>query len=216
MAISVLLADDHDVVRFGLRSILATAPDVRVVADVADGREAVEQATKLHPDVAVLDIGMPLMNGLDAAKAIRLRSPLTRIIFLSIHDDEEYVHQAMANGAFGYVLKDAPADDLVDAIRAATRGERHLSRPLTQRAFDAYIKKGPKTHQDPDGYLTLTKRERDIFLLVARGLTSRQIATRYRCSQRTVETHRSRIMAKMGFRSRDDLIRYAGERKFVP
>ncbi|MBI3744009.1 MAG: response regulator transcription factor [Chloroflexi bacterium] len=207
MTISVLLADDHDVVRLGLKALLESEADLKIVGDASDGIEAVEKAERLHPDVAVLDIMMPRMNGLEATKAIRQRSPDTKVVVLSIYDDDAYVQEALRNGASGYVLKDSSGAELVDAVRAAHLGQRHLSKRLSDRAIEAYIER--RRPESQDRFDLLTSREREVFLLVAQGLTSKDISQRLDISHRTVEAHRAHIMTKLGLKSQADLIRLA-------
>jgi DNA-binding NarL/FixJ family response regulator len=210
----VLLADDHAVVRVGLGQILRAQPDFEVVAEVADGREAVD-VIRARDDVhlAVLDIAMPRLTGLQAAREIAAVRPGVRMIMLSVHDSEQYFFEALRVGASGYVLKTAADRDLIEACRAAMRGEpflfpgavRALVRDYLERARD-----GEAVPEDP-----LTARESEIVKLIAEGYTGRQIADELVISQKTVDRHRSNILEKLGLRDRVDLTRYAIRRGLI-
>ena len=203
----IVLADDHAVVREGLRVLLESEPDFCVVGEAADGREAVELAGQTKPDVFVLDLRMPGLGGLEVARRIRELSPRTRMVVLSMYAAEAYVHQALKSGAAAYVVKDASATELVHAIRKVVAGQRYLSPPLTEQAIEQY---GRRVSEAPlDSYETLTRREREVLHLAAEGLTSAAIGERLGISRRTVEVHRARVMNKMGFRSHTELVRYA-------
>jgi two-component system response regulator NreC len=214
MAITILLADDHEIFRQGLFMLLSSQPDFKVIGQAADGLDTVAQAERLHPNVIVVDMLMPGLSGMDVTYQVRQRLPDTRVVVLSMHDDEGYVLTALQNGANGYVLKDSSAADLVQAIRAAVAGQRFLSPVLTERAIQAYINRGQeKTSSD---YETLTNREREIMHLSVEGLSSPEIARRLSISARTVETHRAHLMHKLGLHSQDDLVAFARSNKIIP
>ncbi len=214
MTVSILLADDHPVVRQGLRALLEGEPDFRIVDEAGDGLEASQLAERLQPDMLVLDLMMPGLNGLEVTRQVSQRSPRTRVVILSMHANEAYVLEALRNGATGYVLKDSSAADLVQAVREVTAGRRYLSPPLSERAIEAYTQKAKAAVLDL--YETLTAREREVLHLAAEGHTSREIADRLHISPRTVEVHRANMMHKLGLRTQTDLIRYALRRGILP
>lgn len=214
MTTSILLADDHPVVRHGLRALLEAERDFRIVGEADDGLETVRMVESLQPDVLVLDLMMPSLNGLEVTRQVCQRVPQTQVIILSMHADEAYVLEALRNGAVGYVLKDASAGELVRAVREVIAGRRYLSPPLSERAIEAYVQKASEGALDP--YETLTTREREVLHLVAEGYTSAEIAARLSISPRTVEVHRANVMRKLGLRSQTDLIRYALRRGILP
>jgi DNA-binding NarL/FixJ family response regulator len=210
----IVLGDDHPVVRKGLRAILEGEPDLEVVAEASDGLQTVRLVERLKPDVLLVDLMMPGMNGLEVARQVTTRSPGTRIVLLSMHATEGYVMEALRSGAAGYVLKDASADDLVQAIRTVVSGRRYLSPVLSERAVDAYAQKA--TEAGPAKHEMLTGREREVLQLVAEGHTSSEIGARLALSPRTVETHRASLMRKLGLRTQTDLIRYALRHAILP
>jgi DNA-binding NarL/FixJ family response regulator len=208
----VVLADDHTLVRAGIRALLRGLAGVEVLAETGDGREAVS-LVKLHePDVVLMDIGMPGLNGLDATALIVKRHPGVAVIILSMHATEAYVFEALRAGATGYVLKDAAEEELGLALHAVERGERYLSPRVSKFVIDDYLRRAggdvapnPKTpHMEP-----LTTRQREILQLVAEGRTTRQIAERLHISVKTVETHRTQIMARLNVHDVAGLTRYA-------
>lgn len=206
--ITIVLADDHAVMRDGVRMVLESQPDLRVIGTADDGAEAVDLVDALRPDVAVLDIAMPRTNGLAAARQIHKRTPNTKIIFLSMHDGEEYFKEAMRAGAAGYVLKRAAATELVAAIRAVQRGESYLDPALTNALNDL--------GEGEIGRLAdLTEREIEVLKLVAEGLTNRQIAAQLIISVKTVQSHRTNIMEKLDLHDRTDLVKYAIRRGLI-
>lgn len=198
----VLLADDHQILRQGLRGLLEKAGH-EIVGEASDGREALKLARTLLPDVAVLDVSMPLLNGLDAAQELRRAAPDTRTILLTMYTDRCYVLQALRSGARGYVLKTQAADDLICAIRAVMRGEVYLSPGISASVVDAYLHKTDEP-QDP-----LTPRERQVLQLVAEGNTTKDIANLLNISFKTAESHRSRTMKKLDIHDVAGLVRYA-------
>ncbi|MFN2270072.1 MAG: response regulator [Anaerolineae bacterium] len=211
---TILLADDHRIVRQGLRALLEAEPDFSLVGETGDGLEAIQLAERLQPDVIVLDLMMPGINGLEATRQISDNCPQTRVVILSMHADEAYVLEALRNGASGYVLKDSSADDLVRAVREVEAGRRYLSPPLSERAIEAYTRKAQETSLD--SYEELTNREREVLHLAAEGHSSTEIAERLSISSRTVETHRANMMRKLDLHSQTDLIRYALKRGIIP
>jgi DNA-binding NarL/FixJ family response regulator len=204
----VLLADDHQIFRQGLRSLLEKAGH-EVVGEASDGREALTLAQRLQPDIAVLDLSMPLLNGLDAAHEIKRISPRTRTILLTMYTDKEYVLRALHAGARGYVLKTQAAEDLVRAIRETSTGEVYLSPAVAVSVVDAYLG-NTKVNADP-----LTPRERQILQLVAEGKTTKEIARILGVSFKTAESHRNRAMQKLDIHDVAGLTRYAIRRGLV-
>ena len=211
---TIVLADDHHVVRQGLRVLLEGQPDFQLVGEAGDGLEAVQLTERLKPDVLIIDLMMPSLNGLEATRQVSQRSPHTRVVILSMHANEAYVLEALRNGAAGYVLKDSSAADLVHAVREVVAGRRYLSSPLSERAIAAYIQKASDVALDP--YEILTNREREVLHLAAEGYTNAEIADQLSISPRTAETHRANLMHKLGLRTHTDLIRYALRRGILP
>lgn len=206
--IRVLIADDHAVVRSGLQQLLGAQPDMEVVGEAADGREALEKAKSLKPDVMILDIAMPEVSGLEAVGLIREAAPSTQIVMLSMHAKESFVHQVLASGALGYVLKASPTGDVIEAVRAAHRGEYFLSSRIKAEVVGAYLdsrKQAPSVR----GYDLLSEREQQIFRLVAEGSSTNQIADVLCVSPKTVEKHRTNIMKKLGLKDRLEMVKYA-------
>jgi DNA-binding NarL/FixJ family response regulator len=209
----ILLADDHVVVRRGLRLVLDAEPDLRVVAETGDGAEAVERALQDDVDLAILDITMPRMSGLRAAHELSRRRPGLRVLILSMHDSEQYLYEALRAGAAGYVLKSVADRDLVEACRAAMRGEPFLYPGAVRALIRDYLERaraGEALREDP-----LTPREVEIVQLIAESHTSRDIAELLTISEKTVERHRANILEKLGLRDRVELTRYAIRRGLV-
>lgn len=210
MSTRVILADDHAIVRQGFRALLHAQPDVEVVGETGDGAEAVALVERHRPDVLVVDLALPSLDGLEVTRRSRDVSPDTAVVVLSMHDHEAYVAQAVRAGATAYVLKESSLEDLVTALRAVCSGGRFFSDGLVD----------PFQTEDGaevvDRYDTLTPREREVLHLVAQGMTAPQIAERLFLSPRTVETHRGNGLAKLGLHSQADLIRYMLERGLVP
>jgi DNA-binding NarL/FixJ family response regulator len=204
----ILLADDHVVVRRGLRLVLDGEPDLQVVAEAGDGREALELALREPIDLAVLDVSMPRLTGLQVARELSTASPGLPMLILSMHDNEEYLFEALRAGASGYVLKSAADDDLIEACRAALRGETFLYPRAVKALVRELLSSGDP--RDP-----LTARELEVVKLIAEGYTSRAIAAELVISEKTVERHRSNILEKLGMRDRVDLTRYAIRRGLV-
>ena len=213
LKIRVLLADDHEVVRSGLRMVLEAQSDIEVVAEAGDGAQALEQALAAEIDLTVLDVSMPRMTGLQAAAELHRRRPELRILMLSMHDNEQYFFEALKAGASGYVLKTAANRDLVEACRACMRGEAFLYPPAVATLVRDYLegaRHGEAPPQDP-----LTARELEVVKLIAEGHTSEEIATELVLSKKTVERHRANVLDKLGMRNRVDLTRYAIRRGLV-
>src|SRR6266498_622786 len=207
----ILIADDHGIVRSGVRMLIDRQEGMRVVAEAEDGIEAVDLAISSKPDVAILDVSMPRMTGLQAAREIRARVPSTSVLLLSMHDDERYFFDALEVGASGYVLKRAADTDLIDAIHAVARGEQFVS-PVTERAvIKEWLDQGRGEElKDP-----LTPRELDVVKLIAEAHTNKQIAEALKVSEKTVESHRANVLSKLGMRDRVELVRYAIRRGLV-
>jgi DNA-binding NarL/FixJ family response regulator len=214
MTTTIVLADDHHIVRQGLRALLEAEADFQLVGETGDGLEAVHLAEQLHPEVIIIDLMMPNINGLEATRQISSCCPQTHIVILSMHADEAYVLEALRNGAEGYVLKNSSADDLIRAVREVIAGRRYLSPPLSERAIEVYTKKAQDSPLDP--YEKLSNREREVLHLAAAGHSSSEIATMLSISPRTVETHRANMMHKLDLGSQTDLIRYALKRGIIP
>lgn len=212
--IRVLLGDDHTVLRQGLRRILEDQREWRIVAEAGDGREAVRQAIELTPDVAVLDIGMPLLNGIEATRQIVRRAPSVRILILSMHSDQAYVTQAVQAGARGYLLKDSAGAELIEAIRAVAAGKTFFSPTVAQVVFDDYVR-SLTDRGITDRYDALSEREREVLQLVAEGRSSKEIADVLSISPATVETHRTHVLQKLGLRNTAEVVRFAARRGIV-
>jgi DNA-binding NarL/FixJ family response regulator len=209
----VLLADDHAIVRSGLRMVLDAQPDIEVVAEAGDGAEAVQRALQDDVDLAILDVAMPRMTGLQAAAELHRRRPQLRVLILSMHDNEQYFFEALKAGASGYVLKSAANRDLVEAIRASMRGEPFLYPAAVTALIRDYLERarsGESIPEDP-----LTPREQEVIKLIAEGYTSEEIAETLVISKKTVERHRANILDKLGMRNRVELTRYAIRRGLV-
>ncbi len=206
-AITVVLADDHEVVRRGVRALLEAEPDIVIVGEAAHGVDVLPALERLTPDVLVLDLLMPGLSGLDVLKAMATRELSTRVVVLSMHTGEAYVAEALQNGALGYVVKDAGASELLQAVRHAAAGQRFLSAPLSEAAIQAYARRLQAASRDP--YETLSARERQVLHLAAQGHTNQEIAARLAISRRTAETHRTNLMRKLGLKGEKDLIRFA-------
>jgi DNA-binding NarL/FixJ family response regulator len=209
----ILLADDHEVVRSGLRMVLDSVPDLEVVAEAGDGAEAVERALAEDVDLAVLDVSMPRMTGLQAALELTRRQPEMRVLMLSMHDDERYFFAALKAGASGYVLKSVANQDLIEACRAAMRGEPFLYPAAVTALIRDYLERassGEETPEDP-----LSPRELEVVKLIAEGNTSEEIAGQLFISKKTVDRHRANMLEKLGMRNRVELTRYAIRRGLV-
>jgi DNA-binding NarL/FixJ family response regulator len=209
----VLLADDHTLVREGLRVLLDAQPDLKVVAEAGDGAEAVERAMADEVDLAILDVAMPRMTGLQAARELSKRRPGMRLLMLSMHDKEQYFFEALKAGAAGYVLKSAANRDLIEACRAALRGEPFLYPPAVRALVRDYLERASRGEPGPED--PLTPREVEILKLIAEGHSSEQIAELLVISKKTVDRHRANVLAKLGMSNRVELTRYAIRRGLV-
>ena len=212
--VRILLADDHTLVRQGIRRILEEHEDWQVVAETSDGREAVRQTLELQPDVAILDIGMPQLNGLEAARQISKRAPAVRILMLSMHADEAYITQAVEAGATGYLLKDSADAELVKAVTAAIQGRSFFSPRVATVLLDEY-RKSLARRGITDRFESLSEREREVFQLVAEGHSNKSAAAVLGVSPATVETHRSHIMEKLDLHSVAEIVLYAVRRGII-
>lgn len=206
--VRVLLADDHAMFREGIRLLLETRGGFEVVGEAATGQEALELALSLRPDVVIMDIGMPGMNGLEATRLIRAESPESRVLILTIHGTDEYFFQALEAGASGYVLKEAASTDLVSAIESVQRGGMFLYPSLARKLVEEYLRR-VGSGEERSSYEALTAREREVLQLVAEGCTNQEIADRLGLSVHTVQTHRIHIMNKLGLHNRAQLVSYA-------
>jgi DNA-binding NarL/FixJ family response regulator len=212
--ITIILADDHEVVRLGLRALLGNEPDFQIVGEASDGLQTVNLVKRLNPDVLILDLMMPGINGIEVTQQVKKILPKTHIIILSMYSNEAYVLETLKKGAEGYVLKDSTGSDLVKAVREVIAGRRFLSPPLSERAIDIYMLTTKTTALDP--YETLTPREREVLHMVAEGYSNVEIADYLSISPRTVEVHRANMMNKLGLRNQAGLIRYAIQRGILP
>ena len=206
--VRILLADDHTVMRSGLRLLLERQPHLKVVGEAADGRQAVALSEAANPDVVIMDIGMPNLNGIEAARQIVTRSPHTAIAILSMHSDESYVIRALKAGARAYLLKDSAEADLLAAVRALTEGKSFFSPAISKMLAEDYMRQLQRQGAE-DTYELLTNREREILQLLAEGRTNKEVAGMLNLSLYTVETHRTHILQKLNLHSAPELILYA-------
>jgi len=210
----ILLADDHAILRDGIRALLTDEPDLQVVGEAENGRQALDKARALRPDVVILDIGMPLLNGLEATTQIRRDVPEARVLILTMHQNEEYLAQVLAAGASGYVLKDVAGRELVSAIRQVAQGEPFFS-PSMAKTLTAFYLRSLEAEKTHDPYDDLTVREREVLQLVAEGFTNRQIAEMLSLSIKTVKTHRLHLMQKLDLHDRTELVKYAFQKGII-
>ncbi|HUJ20207.1 MAG TPA: response regulator transcription factor [Bryobacteraceae bacterium] len=204
----ILLADDHTVVRKGLRLLLESHPGFQVVADAADGRQTVALAEEYRPDVVVMDVGMPILNGIEAARQISAKLPQVAIVFLSMHSDEAYVLRALKAGARAYLLKDSAESDLINAVKAVSEGKAFFSPAISKMLVEDYMRQ-MRDRNVEDSYELLTTREREVLQLLAEGKSNKELATLLNLSLYTVETHRGNIFQKLNLHSTAELILYA-------
>ena len=209
----ILLADDHTLVRQGLRKLIEVRPEWEVVAEAGNGRDAVRLAEQHRPDVAVVDVAMPLLNGIEATRQITKRAPQTKVLVLSMYSDEAYVTQMLKAGAIGYLLKDSADVDLVQAVQAVSQGKSFFSPAVARLMSDDYARQ--RGENAVDRYESLSEREREIFQLVAEGKTNKEMAALLFISPSTVETHRARIMEKLDLHSAAEIVLYAVRRGVV-
>lgn len=214
MTISIVLADDHEVVRLGLRALFEAEQDFKVVGEASDGLQARDLVAKLKPDLLVVDLMMPGLNGLEVTRQAVVSSPETRVVVLSMQANEGYVLEALRSGATGYVLKQSDMSELVQAMRLVMSGQKYLSPEYTQKAIEAYKVRAQAA--STDAYETLTTRERELLQMAAEGLTVGQISEKLSLSPRTVEMHRANLLHKLNLSNQTDLVRYAIWRGIIP
>jgi DNA-binding NarL/FixJ family response regulator len=210
VSVRLLIADDHGIVRGGLRALLDRQPDLEVVAEAADGAEAVEQALALRPDLCILDVAMPKLTGLQVARELKAQAPDMQVLMLSMHDDERYLFEALRAGASGYVLKREADHDLLDAIRAVMRGEPFLTNSAQRSLVREWMADESAGPAEP-----LTPREQEVLKLIAEAHTNREIGEILHLSEKTVESHRGNLLRKLGMRDRVELVRYAIRRGLI-
>jgi len=205
--IKILLADDHTILRQGVRALLEAEPDIEVIEEAENGRDAVKKAMRLKPDIVIMDISMPILNGLDATRLIRKRVPTTRVIILSMHKSEEYVFQTLRAGASGYLVKDSVVSDLISAIRAVNQGFSFLSPSISKVVLNEYIKRAEQMKSDSNDILT--QREREVLQLIGEGYTNKEIANILCLSIKTVKRHKENIRNKLNIHDTASLTKYA-------
>jgi DNA-binding NarL/FixJ family response regulator len=215
LSITVFLADDHAVVRDGLRVLLETQHDITVIGDAANGRDAVRQMAELRPDVAVVDIAMPELNGIEATCQIRQLCPATQVVILSIHSTTEHIFRALQAGARGYLLKESAGAEVVNAVRAVYAGRRYLSQKITDKVLDDYVRQ-QEILKAQSPLERLSPREREVLQLVVEGRSSAEIADILSLSPKTVETYRSRLMHKLGINDLPNLVKFAIQHGLTP
>ncbi len=212
--IRLLLTDDHTLFRQGIRTLLSAEPDMEITAEACNASEAVALARQVHPDVVLMDIGMSGMSSFEATRLIRRERPETRVVFLSMYDDEDYLAECVDIGASGYILKDSPADQLTTAIREVQRGGSYLSPRLLTRLVDDFRLQGRSPARQPR-LASLTKREREILKLLAEGKSVKEIATAFDLSVKTVEAHKFNLMRKLDLHNKAQLVQYAIQKKVI-
>lgn len=212
--VRILIVDDHTIVRQGLRALLEAQPGFTVVGEAENGREAVKKAQELAPDVVLMDIAMPIMNGLEATKQIKKTLPATKVLALSMYNDEEYVFQILKSGASGYLIKETAAGELITAIQSVSAGTPFFSPLISRKIMESYLQddEAKKARGEAD---KLTSREKEVLQLIAEGYTNNEIAVPLNISVKTVETHRAHIMSKLGIHDVAGLIKYAIKRGLV-
>jgi DNA-binding NarL/FixJ family response regulator len=215
MSITVFLADDHAVVRDGLRFLLEAQPDIKVIGDAANGREAVRRVTQLCPDVVVMDIAMPEMNGIEAARKIVQDCPSAQVIILSMHSTTEHVFRALQAGARGYLLKESAGIEVVQAVRAVHTKQRYLSRKISDRLIDDYVRQR-QAAETKSPLALLSPREREVLQLVVEGKSSAEVANILSLSPKTIETYRGRLMQKLGISDLPGLVKFAIQHGLIP
>jgi DNA-binding NarL/FixJ family response regulator len=212
--IRILLTDDHTLFRQGLRTLLAAEPDMEIVGEASNASEAITFAQELRPDVVLMDVGMSGLSSFEATRQIRKQRPETRVIFLSMYDDEDYLSESVEIGASGYILKESPADQLVSAIREVHRGGNYLSPRLLARLVDDFRVQNRSSMRQPR-FGTLTKREREIMKLLAEGKSVKEAATEFNLSVKTVEAHKFNLMRKLDIHNKAQLVQYAIQKKVI-
>jgi two-component system response regulator NreC len=209
-AIKIFLADDHELIRTGIRNLLGSNKDFQIVGESGDGEETIRKVRDVKPDVVVIDISMPGMSGIEVTKHLREKFPAVKVLVLTMHENVEYVYQIFKSGAGGYLLKNAGKEEITSAIYAVARGEKFFSPRVSELMISGYMKQAERRDsQSPDS--TLTKREEEILRLIAKGLNNQQISSQLFISPRTVDTHRTNIMQKLDIHDAANLVRYALE-----
>lgn len=206
--ISILLADDHTIVRQGLAKLLEGETSFNVVGEAENGREAVQKTEKLKPDVVLMDIAMPMLNGIEATRQIKKISPQTKVIILSMHSHDRYINELFTLGASGYLLKNSTGTDIIKAIQAAMKGHTYLSPSISRQVVDEYVSMKSRSAED-DRYNTLSNREREVFQMITEGRSTKEIADILCLSSSTVKSHRSKIMEKLQMNNISQLIQFA-------
>jgi DNA-binding NarL/FixJ family response regulator len=212
--VKVLLADDHGIVRKGLRFVLESEPDMIVVAEASNGREAVRLCEQYQPEIAIVDIAMPQLNGIEAVSQIRKASPATQAVVLSMHSDETYILRALSAGAKGYILKDAVEDEILPAVRSVLRGKSYFSPAIAKTLLEDYVRYLRQRGLE-DSYDLLTDREKEILQLLAEGRSNKEVANLLILSVTTVETHRTNMMQKLGLHSAAEIVLYAVRKRII-
>lgn len=211
--IRILLADDHTILRDGIKSLLENDPNIVVVGEAENGHAAVKLACQLEPDVVLMDIAMPILNGLEATRQIKRDVPKVKVLILSMHDDDAYIQQALTYGAMGYILKDASASELLSAIFTVHKGEAVLSPPITRLVIEDYLRWGGI--QNNSTYNGISPREHEVLQLIAEGYNNKEIAKILSIAIKTVQTHRSNLMKKLDLHDNGELIKYAIQKKII-
>ena len=206
--IEIVIADDHTIVRQGLRKLLEEEDYLKITGEAMNGREAVRIVRKLKPEIVIMDIAMPLLNGIEAARQIKQSDLKTKVIILSMHDHTRYIRELLSIGVSGYLLKNAVSNDIIKAINAAVKGETYLSPSISNRVIEDYVGMNQKTFQD-ELYNTLTNREREVFQMMVEGFTTKKISEVLCLSPSTIKSHRSNIMEKLQMENISKLIQYA-------
>ncbi len=213
--ITVLLADDHRILREGIKSLLEKEPDIEVVAEASEGGDAVAKVQQFSPDLVLMDITMPGMNGLEATRQIKALKPGVKVLILTMHESNQYISQFLRSGASGYVLKDTAALDLVGAIRAVNQGDAFLYPSIARRLLEEYLQK-VQNGEESESYDGLTEREREVLRMIAEGKSNKEIADDLSLSVRTVQAHRANLMGKLHMHDRTELVRYAIRKGLIP
>ncbi len=212
MPIKVLICDDHKLFAEGIKAILKTEASIEVVGEARDGRQAIEKVKELHPDLVLMDVQMPDLSGFEATRRLHEADPSVKVLMLTMHDEEELVARCLEAGAAGYIIKDAPASQLIYAIEMVMKGERYLSPVVLKKVMEGYVR---NTKRPQTSYDRLSRREREILKLLAEGLTVKEIATRLNLSVKTVDVHKYNLMRKIDVHDRAGLIRYAIQKRLI-
>ncbi|HLI84387.1 MAG TPA: response regulator transcription factor [Bryobacteraceae bacterium] len=214
MNFRVLIADDHGIVRQGLRALLEKSPEIAVVGEASDGREAVRLAAELHPNIVVMDIAMPMLNGVDATSQILGRDPEIKVIILSMHSDESYILRALSAGAKGYLLKDSAEGDILPAVQTVAKGRPYFSPVIASTLLDEYLQT-MKKNKVRDSYDLLTEREKEVLQLLAEGKSNKEVAGLLNLSPYTIESHRTSLMQKLNLHNTAEIVLYAVRKNII-